>query len=61
MSIKKNPGKNHFHVNGFALSLTLKQRLEAYRFAYSFTRTLVARKIACVFSGFDQVFLRDRP
>ena len=47
MSVKKNPGKKRFHVNGVVLSLTLKQRLKAYCFAYSLTRILVAREIVC--------------
>ena len=40
---------------------SLQNRGLAYCFAYSLTRILVAREIACEFSGFDQVFLWDGP
>ena len=58
---KKNPGKKRFHVNGFALSLTLKQRLEAYCLAYSLTRILVAREIVCYTAVFRVVTQRSSP
>ena len=40
---------------------SLQNRGLAYCFASSLTRILVAREIACDFSGFDQVFLWDGP
>ena len=58
---KEKSGKNHFHVNGFALRLTLKQRLEAYCFAYSVTRILVAREIVCYTAVFIVVTQRSSP
>ena len=61
MSIKKNPGQKRFRVNGFVLSLTLKQRLEAYCFAYSLTRILVAREIVCYTAVSRVVTQRSSP